>query len=191
MANTSAAQDKSKSLNRKVRKQINNKIDSQYHMPTIYKGIIDKYFNEGPYPTLEVNQTPKPGFCTDGRKQCYDTGNASPLNVNDVDPVNPPPDTTVENNIIIFADNMEISSTTDLSSATKYNENDVLGQIIIHEMGHALLTNKDSDHCQNSKCPLCAFTTDYDYETKTFGAGGSCTHGEDLKQDNIIKDSKH
>ena len=172
-----------------------------YYTAQIFPYPIETYFTEGPYTSLAGGQSALDGAdleCeADGREAdfCYVLNLASPLNVNNDNPVNgaaaaESPPQTVQNSAFVFNADTSIEDVpADWDAANKYERADVKRQVVLHELGHVLTEN--AGHCENKDCPLCEFTDEYHYGPKVFGANGACSHGDDIMADGIVHNFPH
>ncbi len=155
-----------------------------YKVPEIYGIPLDNYFKEGAYQSIKPGQTPQlpPANSTCSLSQCYDWKYCSPMNLNkNYDPVNGPfdglPDDTVEFNPITF-DKTNKMITSAGGREKEYDKDTVLRRTITHELGHAVLTGSNCDHCADPKCIMYQFVLDW--EMWDFGSVG-CTHKERIR----------
>ena len=151
-----------------------------YFTPSIYTLALKMYFLEGAYAKIFKGEKPfryddNGGSCRDSPNiQCYvlSEASASPLNLNDADPVNPPPgvrdlnNDTVEMGIgLTFNANAWITSDfpPEEITWTRYSYDQVLKRTIVHELGHALLERAaGSQHCSAPDCIMSANTLDWE-----------------------------
>ena len=141
---------------------------------------IDNYFKKGAYPRIARCERP---LTLSGVVQCdsqnvdpcYDFNHTSPLNTNDTDPVNGPPDETVEFNPIVFMEDETIDAVS--FSTDHFIWSEVLRRTVVHEIGHALLDASQNDHCANPSCIMYESTVDW--RIHDFGVpGGLIKHNK-------------
>jgi len=162
-----------------------------YYSAFIYPFPLENYFIEGAYTSITAGMQFISTFGY-GYNSCYDYKHCSPMNLNDGDYFQPAyleangvlDMMTVEFNPVTFDQSGTIKNV-GTPSFTKYYRKQVLTRTIIHEMGHALLTAANQDHCSNPKCIMYSGVVDWDLYD--FGSGpaqtNSCPHGEGGTQD--------
>jgi hypothetical protein len=166
-----------------------------YFVPVIYPFPLKMYFTEGAYIQIDEHKTPLTQNCMTPPGSCE---RVSPLNLNDRDGApNPPyqarPDKTVEFNQIGFDASGGVTFVG--RPGKRYKCADVLRRTIAHEMGHALLTADEGDHCENPSCLMYRYTVDW--ELHDFGGTGGyasgagwCEHrpggAQDIRRLNVV-----
>jgi hypothetical protein len=160
-----------------------------YFTAYIYPLAVNTYFSEGAY--LSISNDAEPITTTNcGLNECYETTNASPLNLNAADPVYGRPDGTVEFNQIVFDSDKKITSVG--ARGTEYDRNAVMRRTITHELGHTLMSASKDDHCSELQCIM--YNSTADYEMRDFGPG-SCIHSpggaKDIRATGIIHNRVH
>jgi hypothetical protein len=131
-----------------------------------------------------------------GLRQCYDFNHASPLNLNESNPVYGRPDDKVEFNAITF-DSTSKKITYVGAFGPPYDRDTVLRRTIVHEMGHALLSASEGDHCSDFECIMYGSVADW--KPWEFGppaaSGRSCTHSpgyiKDIRAPGVIHNTVH
>jgi hypothetical protein len=166
-----------------------------YFTPYIYPFPLDNYLREGAYDLIEAGQAPM-ATTGCGLRQCYYFNHSSPLNLNASNPVHGRPDGTVEFNAITF-DSTSKQITFVGPFGTPYDRDTVLKRTIVHEMGHALLSASEGDHCNDPECIM--YHSVADWRPWEFGppasSGRSCTHSagyiRDIRAPGVIHNSVH
>ncbi|OQY02681.1 MAG: hypothetical protein B6I22_13280 [Desulfobacteraceae bacterium 4572_123] len=188
-----------------------------YGIPVVYPLPLDKYFEEGAYRKIEAGRGPvldcsghpttdcsnDPSCCGDDPQDCCP--HCSPMNLRFTEGTafNPPyeglPDATVEFNAISFDYYGKIVAFTGLGK--QYTKNAVLARTVVHEMGHALLSATNDEHCPNPCCIMHRNTLDW--EQRLFGPpcpGGengaiACEHSpggsKDIRMPGVIHNTIH
>lgn len=163
-----------------------------YYSAFIYPFPLKNYFIEGAYTSIaDGMQFISTSGCD--YNSCYDYKHCSPMNLNDGDPSQPAyleangdlDMMTVEFNPVTFDQSGTIQNV-GTPSLTKYERKKVLTRTIIHEMGHALLTAANQDHCSNPECIMYSGVVDwviYDFGSGPAAQTNSCPHGEGGTQD--------
>jgi hypothetical protein len=169
----------------------------QYHIAYVYGVPLYNYFTQGAYEIIESNQSPI-ALPTDGIRLFCDNilcvGKRSSMNLNDNENAPPyllNPDSKVEFNPITFYGDGKVSSAG--NRQTGFDRNEVLRRTILHEMGHALLSAQNSDHCANNMCIMSSWVEDWTLHG--FGDEGSCTHSaegsKNIREAGVIHNSVH
>jgi len=179
----------------------------RYFKAYLYLYPLERYFEEGAYKVIGENAVPEILNCKEDPSKCIQ---ASPMNLNDQDPLPDPPFTlradgnTVEFNAIAFDANGTITGVQ--ASDKRFDKYQVMARTAVHEMGHALLTATNlGDHCENPCCILYGGTIT-DWKQRLFGPpcdvpqdDGSvktirCRHSpggsQDIRGDGYIKNEK-
>jgi len=120
-----------------------------YLKPQIFPFPRENYFKEGAYPQIDIGAIPKwtNGTQVNQTESKCSHGCTSPMNFNDNDPghglpYKGPPDQTVEFNKVKYNLSGDITSferDPNDPEPVKYEDDDVLKRVIVHEIGHALL----------------------------------------------------
>jgi hypothetical protein len=151
-------------------------IKYKYFTSLVYPFPLDNYVAEGTYDSIGIGKKPILSSAPCTYSQCWEFDHSSPMNLNEIDPVNGLPDGTVEFNEITFTSNAEITSVGTMG--LKYTRNEVLKRTIAHEMGHALLAASENDHCNHQQCIM--YHSVADWKLWDFGpppsTGETCTH---------------
>ena len=169
----------------------------KYHIAYVYAGPLDYYMTQGAYEIIDNGLAPVAGLSTgpDGELYCTEAlcVESSPMNLDDNEtalPFSGNPDGTVEFNEISFGVNAVISNVA--KSTIHFDRNKVLRRTTVHEMGHALLSAFNSDHCANNNCIMYGAVEDW--TLNDFGPG-SCTHSpgesKDIRAPGVIHNSVH
>jgi len=188
-----------------------------YGIPVVYPLPLDKYFQEGAYRVIEAGREPvrdssgnpvtdcshDPACDGDDPQQCC--SHCSPMNLRFAQGAafnsfyDGLPDETVEFNEIAFDYDGKIAAFTGLGR--QYTKNEVLARTIVHEMGHALLSATNDEHCPNPCCIMHRNTLDW--KQLHFGPpcpGGAngmiaCEHSpggcKDIRQPGVIHNTRH
>ena len=176
-----------------------NKKIHGYFIPQIYPFPIVQYFKDGPYAKIHVAVKPETKRCdrpvsvekcnqrstnnlVNSNPHCSDICSNNPsLNI-------PCIDNTVEFNAISLKPDGEIEAfdipvgvaeniDKDNTTGKPYTTNQVIARIVVHEMGHALLSaNGLADHCSNPWCIMSGWTKDW--EQRLFGSVWKGENGE-------------
>jgi hypothetical protein len=179
-----------------------------YFKPEIFSFPLENYFKEGAYPIIAEGESPIAYGPVSGQttKNCKPPANelpancaySSPMNLNNDEETNPPyserPDNAVEFIVISYEDDDgKIEKIGEIG--TSYDRDTVLKRTIVHEMGHALFTADNLDHCKNPQCIMYENTTNWDMldfgpvckgNNKTFECEHSIGGNQDIRGKNII-----
>lgn len=175
----------------------------KYRIPLVYTYPLENYFEEGAYEEIEVDQMAGTIDCKMNSQAC---NKRSSMNLNRNDPYpNPPytlnPDDTVEFNEIEF--NSDAKITNIQNRGEEYKKIEVMARTVVHEMGHALLSAQNEDHCQNPCCIMYQFTINWDQQyfgpqcnipesgTDPFSCQHSIGGGQDIRNDGVIYNYSH
>jgi len=151
--------------------------DYGYYQPYIYPFAIENYFKEGAYNKIKKDE--EPNWLDGLNSTIEDRNNCSPMNLDDSESLleheefTESGDDTVEFNKIYYWNNGKIRSIE--VSQDHFHRKDVLRRVIIHEIGHALIRNRN--HCDNPDCIMSKYT--FDWAPKGFGPANSsfnCEH---------------
>jgi hypothetical protein len=151
----------------------------RFSLPRIYSLAIDNYLREGAYHEINIDRDADLLDCVSGN-----CDKRSPMNLNDLEqgpPYTQNPDETAEFNKIFFDDRGKITLIG--TTGKKYTRDEVLKRVIVHEMGHAILSGDIRDHCDNPTCIMYQWTESW--ETLDFGlaAANHCQHEPGGRQD--------
>jgi hypothetical protein len=162
----------------------------RYFLPSIYSLAIDRYLREGAYEEISTETEASRLDCSSGN-----CNKRSPMNLNDLEqgpPYRQDPDRTAEFNDISFDGSGKITFIG--KPGKRYRLEEVLKRVIIHEMGHAILSADSQDHCDNPKCIMHRWTENW--EPLDFGpAAISCQHtrggSRDIRANGVIYNTTH
>ena len=141
-----------------------------YRTPKFYPFPLQCYFTEVRYERIATGE--RPVNASSGLGHC------SPLALNSRDPVNGPPNGTVQFSNILFergtAAIEQVPVT--LVDDPKFDLKEALRYVLVHEMGHGLVVPAESDeHCDMPNCIMCRDIRNWNWQSHLFGPG--CKHG--------------
>lgn len=142
-----------------------------YYTPSYYPFPLTNYFMEGAYNSI----APPPQnatYTSCSISPC--TGYYSPNALIGNPPYSRPDGSAVQFNQVTYnAANAQITNIG--SRGTNYSQTQVEARAIVHEIGHALLSGSDNDHCVAPDCVMYQYTKDW--EPWGYGsANGTCPH---------------
>ena len=149
-----------------------NPTEDEYNLPRFYPYPLDRYIDEGAYANIDVVQTlatdsPATTDCSDSPEKC---NKASPMNLPDINPIPPftrSQDETVEFNAITFDEDGKIEKIDEDQRGIQNSRDKVLAKLVVHEMGHGLLSAVEEEHCENPCCIM--YKRMRDWEQLLFG----------------------
>ena len=162
-----------------------NQAEKEYNFPKLYPYPLDRYIYEGAYNEIKIDQTPATKNCLDSPEKC---NKASPMNLPDNDSAPPFPksqDETVEFNEITCEKDGKITNIAISKRAKPYSRSEVLAKLVVHEMGHGLLSAVKDEHCENPCCIM--YDCMRDWEQLPFGP--FCGAGRAEKCSHVCKHS--